>query len=312
MDIAYTEHPVLSPDKLRLKTMAINKLAETLHRWLWTGSTGGIIVGESRVGKTTALWELMDALKTRSGMSIPTYYYTNGGRDQNTIRSVFRQLCWDVKLPVKSHDTIDHLCDRYVHYLAEKTIAADCPYSVLFVDEVQRLQPKQLNAFAEIYDRLRMLGVALTVVPVCNQLESADLFEILEAPQYAHVRGRFFVQGANFRGLTSQEEVRYCLKQYDTLHFPEEGPTYTEFFLPDAASQGWRLESLSRDIWGVFREYQSNYQLDSWPMKYFTTTMKMLLSDILPYHGIEHFDVEMVHETIQGNGLIPFRVTAIS
>ncbi len=45
----YYDHPVFNPNRLRLKTEAMKKLNEDIHRWLWTGATGGLITGGARV-----------------------------------------------------------------------------------------------------------------------------------------------------------------------------------------------------------------------------------------------------------------------
>ena len=301
----YYDHPVFNPNRLRLKTEAMKKLNEDIHRWLWTGATGGLITGRARVGKTTALLELTNELYTRGKVAVPAYYVSIPNRDTKTIVSVFRQLCWSANLRVKHRDRADHLADRYVHFVVDKAVKTGCSNAVLIVDEMQRLVANQLNAFAELYDKLLLLDVSLTVIFVGNDPECWHLVDEIENSQYAHIHGRFFTQGLSIQGLTSKAQVQSCLSQYDKLCYPQNGPSYTEYFLPDATKKGWRLSSLSNDIWRIFSSYKKNYQIDSWGMKYFTTTINTLLSDFLPHHGIEQFDDDMVHECIRISGLVP-------
>jgi len=308
----YYDHPVFHPNRLRLKTEAMKKLNEDLHRWLWTGATGGLITGGARVGKTTALLELSNRLYTRAKVAVPAYYVSVPDRDQRTIVSVFRHLCWSANLRVKRNDRADHLADRYVHFIVDKAVETGCSNAVLIVDEMQRLVASQLNAFAELYDKLLLLDVSLTVIFVGNDPECWRLIEQIETSQYAHIHGRFFTQGLSIQGLTSKAQVQSCLNQYDKLHYPENGPAYTEYFLPEAAKNGWRLSSLSSDIWRVFSSYKKDYQVESWGMKYFTATINTLLSDFLPHHGVEQFDDDMVHECIRISGLVPSLVRPAS
>jgi hypothetical protein len=304
--IDYYDHPVFHPTtRLRLETTPMKKLRDDIRGWLWTGATGGLVLGDSRVGKSIAAQSLRNQFYTRGKVAIPGYYLAIPERDQHTITHVHRQLCYSEDLKVKARDTADHLADRYVHHLADKAVEKDCPYAVQFVDEMQRLYLEQFNAFAEIHDKLLKLEVVLTIIFVGNEQESRLLLEHIHTPQYAHIRGRFFLQATTFRGLSSHADVERCLSQYDTLRFPENGPTYTAFFLPESVERGWRLSSLSHDIWRVFREYQKQYHFDSWGMKYFPAAINMLLTDYLPTEGVENFDDDMMRACIDASGLVP-------
>jgi hypothetical protein len=301
----YYDHPVFHPDRLRLKTPALAKLQEDLTRMLWTGSTGGLITGPVRVGKTTATRWISTELCTRDGISIPCYYISVPPRDRRTVLSVFRHLCWSVGLRAANHDRADHLSDRFVHYITDQAAARGCRSAVLIVDEMQRLTPLQFGPFAELHDRLRLLDILLTVFFVGNAQESSDLIEEIEQPHNAHIYGRFFTQRSSFLGLTNKRAVKSCLSQYDRLKYPDDGPTYTEHFLPEAVRGGWKFASLAGDLWSEFRGYQRAYHIESWGMQYFTVTVNTLLADFLPARGIDNFGEEMVRECIAISGLVP-------
>lgn len=307
----YYDHPVFNSNDLYIHTRPMARMNEILHQWLWTGLTGGIVLGSPRVGKSRCVETLSNELYTRGQKHVPGYYMSMPPRDQNTITTVFRQLCLSAKLRVTTHDRADILSDRYVQLVYERACADECHKAVLFVDEMQRLVPKQFNAFAELYDKLLLMGVDLMIVFVGNDQESSKLIETIGNPQYAHIHGRFFTQGHVFKGLASSEEVKHCLKQYDQLRFPKRGPTYTGYFLPKAVKKGWKLASLAGDLWRVFREYKSNYHIDSLGMQYFTTTINTLLIDFLPAYGTENVDDEMLHECIRISGLIPSLVMPV-
>lgn len=303
------EHPVLNPLSLHLETPAITRLSETLQQWLWTGASGGAILGMSRAGKSIALQTLASRLTSRSGIRIPVVYIAMPMRDQHTILSVLRALCWSAELRVTNADRADHLAERFMHYLADRASAAQLHMAVLFVDEMQRLVPNQFNVFAELYDKLQWLGIRLTVIFVGNDQESSDLLTRVEEPAYAHIRGRFFTRATTFQGLTSETDVKACLSQYDVLRYPAEGPTYVEYFLPQAAQSGWRFASLSRDFWRTFRGYDKTYKFGSWGMQYFTVTANTLLTDFLAHYGIEAFSDEMLDECMRMSGLLPSKIS---
>lgn len=305
---AYYEHPVFDPLRLHLHTPAMTRLADEAHRWLWTGITGGLIYGAARTGKTTAVDGLAAQLHTRGNVKIPVYRISVPRRDQSTVMSIYRHLCWSVHLRESPRDRADHLSERLIHYIADRAVEAECQQAVLVVDEMQRLHVEQFDAFAELYDNLKRFEnppVLLTTLFVGNDPECWDLVEHIQQPRYSHIRGRFFTQGIEFLGLTSIKEVEHCLAQYDTLRYPADGPTYTENFLPDAFIKGWRLASWSSDIWRVFRSYQQSYHIRSWGMQYFTTAINALLTDYLPRSGVEQFSDEIMHACIALSELVP-------
>ena len=307
----YFEHPVFHPiTDLHLDTPAMQYLVDEAHRWIWTGATGALITGAARAGKSTAMQALPGKLYTRDKTLIPVYYLAMPDRDQQTIRSLYAEACLNEKLRVTQGDRAYDLADRFVHVMADKAVAANCQVAVLIVDEMQRLRPRQFNAFAELHDKLLRLDIVLIVIFVGNDQESANLIKRIKKPDYAHIRGRFFNQQSVFLGLTSKNDVEGCLAQYDELRFPPEGPSYTAYFLPEAVETGWRFASLSSLLWRVFRDYQKTYKIPSWGMQYFIATINTLLTDFLPNNGVENVDEDMVHECIRISGLIPSLVSS--
>ena len=226
--------------------------------------------------------------------------------DRKSLRAVFYDLCDSSGLKAGSRDTREVLAGRYLHYLLDKVTSMRCPYIALFVDEAQRLVPRQFNAFAELYDKLERKHVSLSVVFVSNEQESTALFNtIMNKSDYAHVRGRFFHRVRDFYGLTNEADVKYCMGQFDVLRYPKDGPTYTEHFLPKEVAAGWRFASLSKDVWRIYAQYKKAYKIRSWGMKYFGVAICTLLSDYLPRFGVDAFEDEMFRECIKISQLIP-------
>ncbi|ROT99905.1 ATP-binding protein [Marinobacter sp. R17] len=305
-------HPVLHPWQLVLDTPAMAQLRGEITQWLWTGLPGAIIAGPARVGKTTALDAVCDDLVDRSGRHIAVFRVSMPMRDQFTVVSVFRQLCTGAGLEFTQRHTADQLADRYIHCIADAMAETGIAQAVLMVDECQRLTPKQFNAFAELYDRLRALERALLVVFVGNDAETWSLIDGMDPHYYAHLHGRFFRVRREFRGISSAQEVGDCLRQYDTRrHPPESGRTFVAEFLPEAVAAGFRLASASSLLWRVFRDYQKAYKLDAWGMQSFAITTNTLLTDFLPRYGVDALDEQMVEEALRMSGLIPSLVHTI-
>ncbi|TNE95041.1 MAG: ATP-binding protein [Gammaproteobacteria bacterium] len=309
----YDNHPVFKHNEVFLETAPFTELKNKLHQWLWTGATGGVILGSARSGKSMACEQLATKplLWTRGNIAIPTYYLSIAKRDKPTIRAIFRLLCSRYSLRTAPTDRTDDLSDRFIHYLTDGAAQAQCSRVVLIVDEMQRLTMEQFGPFTELYDRLRLLGLSLLVVFVGNEQESNKTLRMITHSEYAHLRGRFFIHGHHFSGLRTREDVEQCLAQYDRLRYPDEGPTYTEFFVPEAFRTGWRLASLSGILWRVFRQYQKNYQIPDWGMQYFASTVSVLLRDYLSKNRVELCDEDMIDACFQVSGLVASPVLAV-
>lgn len=299
------QHPLLQPRRLRFETPAINRLKEDCQRWLWTGARGALLLGPSQIGKTTALMTLRDALITREQRRVPTFYVSIPDRDTKTIASILRALCLSARLPLTGREVADTLSDRFVHFLVDSIHEHQVEVAVLMIDEVQRLQLSQFNVFAEISDKLRLLGLDLLVLFVGNDAECDPMLERVQSPEYAHIFGRFFRQTGSFQGLLSAKEVALVLSQYDTLRYPSEtGPTYTEWALPEPVSNGWQFAELSHDLWRCYRTLAKEFRLSSWGMGDFVISANALLIDYLPAIGVHRVDDDTLTECIQLAGVL--------
>jgi hypothetical protein len=304
------EHPVLEPHGLYLATVAQDALKNKLLHWLWTGKTGGYITGPSQTGKSTAILRLANRIQTRHGHDIPVLTVSIGARDVKTIVSVYRQMCEHADLPFKPRDSADLLFKKFIQFVLDQTRLKKSNRFVLFVDEMQLLTAQQCNVFVAVYNRLKdKHDIAFTVILIGNTDESMQLLDSVAEKQCDQLRGRFFKSSGVFSGLTSRADVEHCLNQYDTLRYPSSGPTYTEFFLPEKTKEGWKLASISSELWAGFRRYQLQYDIESWGMGPFVDTVNTLLTDFLPDTSLDCEIEVLIERCIQMSGLLSSQVT---
>lgn len=307
LDVAYFKHPLFDPSQLHFETRQTQKLAEVFNRWIWTGAIGGRVLGDARIGKTTALEVVAGKLSNRAGMALPHHIFYVPLRDKSSIASLYRNLCLSVNLNVGSQTSsqnADLLANDFTQYIVDTVTAHDTNTFVLLVDEMQRLTPKQLYAFSELYDLLRLSKINLITFFIGNKQESTRLIEDIEQVQYTHIKKRFFSQNCNFKGLTSKEDIAFCLAQYDRCTFPEGSDiSYTQFFMKEDWEKGFRLESLTEEIWTAYCELKRRFDLSDWGMQYFVSTINTLLIDYLPKDGLENFCQDTVSACIDLSGL---------
>lgn len=299
-----TNHPLFKPFGLKLPTQQISTLHKTITQWIWFGATGGYIEGDSRVGKTTAVEIISTSLKDRDGRTLPSMIITVPERDNKTIRAIHLNNCSVAGIPFSKQASSDALSLTWCYYIADKCYQSDSLTFVLFVDEMQRLIPKQFNAFAELHDKLRTMGVLLIVIFLGNQFESNDLISAVQSNEFNHIRGRFFIHSTKFYGLKNIDELKHCLSLYDTTFFPVDSKiSYTEHFLPEPYANNWRLAEQAEMIWHVLAACKNNVGLQSIGMQYVIMIVKLLLCDYLPKVGVERLCHDMVSKCADLSGL---------
>jgi len=242
-------HPIFSQSDFFIPTLQINSLKNELECWLSNGSTGGVITSPPRLGKSKAIKSISNQLKNRMNEDIYSAYISIKPRDVSTIRSVFINLANSLKIDYKPRATSDELANSVCHYLGKLAMKNNTNQVVLFVDEVQRLNTQQLEAFAEIFDELHLIGINLSVFFIGNDVESESLISNVKNYQNELIRGRFFTLFCEFEGIKTLSELQFCLAQYDSIKFEgAENKSITEFFLPDLYIKGWRIETLTRAL----------------------------------------------------------------
>ena len=299
-------HPIFNPSEFFIETPMTNSLLNKLHSWIWNGFTGGVILGDFRIGKTRAIRYSSNHIVNRLNQSVKCHRLSIARRDTNSMASIFKNLSYSLDIKLRSQATADEMSNDLVHRLGEMALVNETQQVILFVDEMQRLKMRQLEAFAELYDLLSELKINLCVFFIGNYTDSKKLIKQVIESQNGLIRGRFFTHCYIFYGVKTLQDIRSCCKQYDLPYL--EKVSVTEHFLPDEFNAGWRVETISDLIWEVFQdEFKSSVELDSWPMQYSTAMMKTLLTDYLPNYGVEDDDSirDMIIESINVSGLLP-------
>ncbi|MCK2147555.1 ATP-binding protein [Marinobacter alexandrii] len=295
---AMTEHPLLQPKGVHFETPAFARLVDALTEWLWSGSTGGVVVGAPRIGKSWAARSLTDHLKLRNGRPVPVFYTSIVDRDTKTIAEVSRRACIDHQLPITARATADRLSEQFLSHVCDVQMEAGVRTAVLIVDEFDHLTPRQFNAFAELFNRIDQLHRTLVTVFIGNKAEAFRLLARMDGDEYRRIRGRFFKRFSEYHGIQTREELKTLMAQYDVLRFPDNGPTYCAHFLPEAVNAGWRLASLSKDLWREYAQIAKEYQLTSWGLEYVVGTLNTLVTDLLPHYGWREIDDDLLREAV--------------
>lgn len=267
-----------------IMTPMIKRVEDTLKQWTWCGLTGGVIVGDSRNGKSKAIKSLSNTITSRNGEKIPVFRISIGDRDIKTIRSVFYRIAHTLGHKVKKSDSADDLALIVNIHLSDASTINNTRQVIMIIDEAQKLTIEQLSAFAEIYNDLAEIDVNCTIYFIADENEFPRLAKQLLKGKNKYLRERFFNHVYRFYGLQNIEDVRACLAGYD--HFiinDKNGCSATEYYCPVLYQSGWRLTDIAEPLWQIYyEEYKIPLDHTSWNMDQFVRTTNTLLMDYLP------------------------------
>lgn len=262
----------------------VSALHRRIEEWTQCGHTGGLILGEARQGKTTAIRALSNGLVNRDNQTIPLFRLHFGRRDVISIRAVFSKIARSLGYLVRRHQTSDELQEQISMRLAEAALVNDDRKVVLIVDEAQMLAIQQFDAFSEIYNQLFDLRINFIVYFVANQDLFLPVAQALLGNEYKYLRERFFNNLTYYYGIREEAELRECLTGYDQYPVTDEGDmTATAFFCPSLYDQGWRMANLAPHYW---KQYRNRYGIPlgqkAFSMNQFVRCTNLLLMDFLP------------------------------
>lgn len=302
-------HPLLLPQKVVFQTRPMETLEQDVLRWLWTGATGGLVLGRARIGKTTAIEVLKQKLRFRDGSPVPNHLVSVPRRDRETVANLLRVLCISANIRVSSKMRSDVMESDFCHFMMDQALQTTHRRFVLMVDEMQRLTIPQLDVLATLYDVLRIHDIHLFVVLVGNQTEMGKLLNNIDFPQYEHLRGRFFGHIHRYTGLVSEKDIKACLKQYDANYFPaDSSKSYTNYFLPKHLKR-FKYATLSKVIWRSFKTIKRDHKVEELGMQYFRTVADSLLMDYLPHCPPDEIEQETIESIFLNSGLIGGQIT---
>lgn len=306
-----------NPNKFIVDTPQMKELSETIHKWHLNGFTGGIVIGANRIGKTFAINKIKDDIKGRNGKKISAHYASIAQRDIGTIAGVLRIIAYSVGLKIKSTTPADIIANDLIHYIGESATSSENPHSsILFVDELQRIRPKQFEVFAELFDGLNNFDIQLTTIFIGNSIATDQLLEKMEEePQYELIRGRFFLNMYEYFGIRKYDELKSCLKFIDENYLFTKGNSYIDDFLSGHNIQkDWRLVDIADNIWSVYQnEFHKKQKIESWGMQYFRSMIITLLFDFFPSQEFNDPIIleQMIEASINASGLVPDQIRLI-
>jgi len=281
--IALDQHPVSNRTYL-IPTYSIGETYAMVLKVIKRQDSGLVIWGRIRYGKTSAMKYCRQCLDI-DFPNLPVAIY-NAKRDMSPHKGNF----YTDLLALVGHARWDDRCStivkhtRLINFMADAASNDPRKLFILFLDEASRMLPSHYDWIKDIYNDLILHGVTLLPILVGQRLLLDQKISFLKTGEEGEaIVNRFMLYEHPFRGIKEKEDFVQCLSYYDSAVYPEGTDwTYTRFFLPEAYAAGFRLETFGDMLWQSFNDsyHELSIRADmEVPMKYFTKTIEMLLTE---------------------------------
>ena len=314
--IAMTTLSHLISSKFYIATSSIFDLLYQINEWLMAGVCGAMIYGRSRIGKTTALTYIVEALHKKYGDDFPVIIWSLTEHSTNKQDKAFYANILDaigVDITIYNRVTALELKNRVINYFSIKAAATPFRKIVLMIDEAYKLEYKEYYWLMDIYNTLHIkYNIQLTVFLVGTPIEMLSMREAFKKDRKTQIVERFMLNDFVFKGICSRAEITLCLAELDKaciLTGDNNNPniTLSEFFFPNAfAEEKASFLEIAGLYWEAFAEIKLKYGIETTdiPMQYFMQSFINCLSGYGIASNNSHFFItkEDITEAIERTG----------
>lgn len=273
-------HPIVTGN-YRIATPAIQAFLELINRCLRYRTTGALIYGPSRIGKTRSI-EYLRLLMAETHRKITTYHMQAEHKPRHAEGPFFTNLLDAVGCPDPDRGTNPTKRIRLISKIREACTKNGSGTAIMFVDEAQRLAENEYEWLRDVQDHLDRLQIKLFMFLVGQQ----ELYSIKVNMQRAgrtQIVARLMVDELAFFGIRNVHDVASCLSGYGETAFPQKTDwTFTRFYLPEAVDDGYALIQDAQILWDEFVTLHNKASLGSKleiPMESFTRAVEIVLKE---------------------------------
>lgn len=250
-----TDHPLmLVAGGYRFKTPSVDYAFTQLVDAITSGLPGIAWVAFPRFGKTSAVEIFKKMLRATYPEMVVISFIAKSHKCPSEIL-FYSELLHAAGLASPPGKNKDDFLKRLTRSLCTWASISRSRRVILLIDEAQKLKEDDYAWLIDISNELRSLNVSLTVA-LFAQPSLVSQREIFRQTGMEEIIGRFMVTVENFEGTTNIEDLEKILSFYDdpvVTEYPVgSGCSCTEFFLPLAYKNGWRLQKHAQILWDAF------------------------------------------------------------
>ncbi len=234
-------HPLRTHSRLFV-TEPIKEVYRQVKRTLLIGGTSQCFTGMPGVGKTCAL-EVVAELFSIELPQLPVLKHSMYTQKERVgLREGILHFLRSIGHPVED-GTGTAVKFRIENALEERGRHSGMNTVALLVDEAQVMKEEDWNFLKDLHNYLAQHKIVLVSVFMAQSPQFQIAIKQLRTDSRTDLVGRFAMRHSALGQLSTVEDLRDILKNIDEEVWPENGPTWTEFYLPKAWKAGYRLAS---------------------------------------------------------------------
>jgi len=260
-DLLTVNHPLFSPTTV-LTTEPIKELYQVVRHVLLVRENGCCFTAQSGAGKTRALMLLEHLLRERMPQLV-IIQHSSWNHQVPSIRAFFKHFLTAVGHPELRGETFD-LRHRLVCRLIDLARSQQSPFVVLLIDEANAMLLADFLFLKDVYNDLDREGILLVTIMMGQDPDFSDVIAGLREQGKSDLVSRFARRRQALRLLSRKEDVAGIFRQIDAAVWPPgSGQTWTQFFVPDAWAEGFRLENETDAFFEAVKACSENSSLST-------------------------------------------------
>jgi hypothetical protein len=273
-------HPVIR-NTAHLPTPPIKSAYAELAEAVAERDVGVSYVAFSRFGKTFAISVLGEQL-ANAFPEVPILSAIAKGHDRFSEGNFYAEVLEGCTKAQVASARPRPLHDKLLRYLWTLAESRNSDRIVLFVDEAQNWQERELSVLRDLSNDLGGLGEIQLIVNLFGAPSLASTRAALLESGRTDLVGRFMMRQYELFGIRSKDDLAATMQCYDDpeiSEFPQNsGVSYSEFFLGLAFRSGWRLEHEFATLWNEYsKAAQPHGGVGQIGMKWIASTLRRFL-----------------------------------
>lgn len=285
-----TERPIIPPgchpvetDDYQIPTNEISNIFMSVCRWIQLRTTGAVIYGRPRLGKTWMIKYLRNQIPAYLGVNLPIFHIVSLHAKIAKEDEFIESLLHDMDHVFATAGKAGAKRQRLLKFLEQQGRETPLRMVVLFIDEAQCLDSLHFEWLMDYYNKLDLLKITLVVFLV-GQPQLYSQKTIYSRGHEDQIIQRFMIEEHKFNGLRNELDIRSCLRSFDERsEYPKNsGWSFTRYYFPEAFAVGERLQNFSKDIHDLFVELRTKYNIKGAfeiPMKHMIAAIKIVFVD---------------------------------
>ncbi len=270
---------VIAGKAFMIKTPVVHQFSKFVVRGLLEGSQGALVYGRPRRGKTMGMRWVLKELRKLIGCQVPHVWIPTRGVKVASEREFFQHILRWAKCHHYREGSSGDKRDRLAELLASRALRSPISTIIMVFDEAQLLTNSHFQWILNIGNELEARGGLLYCLFLGQQELEGTKDRLIDQGMEQFV-GRYMVDTFEYTGITSEEDLRLCLEQFDKTPSPENHDRrWHQLYMPDLLPAEMPLSGCASAAWAKFSAMSKGLDDCEIPMSNLCRFVTNLLAD---------------------------------